>query len=135
VQELNAERRVNRKTPITPSQRERDRQRANNPADHIGAFYDRDSYRQAIEHAIRKGNKVLPVGEKIPHWFPYLLRNSAATDIELKHGLDEAQAQLGHRKADMTRRYSKAQLRIREKLAREQENPFADGLIDTENEV
>ena len=52
------------------------------------------------------------------------MRNSAATVIEQEIGLDEAQALLGHRKADQTRRYSKAQLKIREKLARNRRNPF-----------
>ena len=95
-------------------------------------FYNRHSYRQAIEHAINKGNKTLSEAEQIPFWTPYRLRNSAATAIEEEHGLDEAQAQLAHKSANMTRRYSKAQLRIREKLARNrnQHNPFDDGLAD-----
>jgi len=80
-------------------------------------FYNRDSYRRAAENAIIKGNKPLPVDQQIFHWFSYLLRNSAATAIESKVGLDETQAQLGHKAADMTRRYSKAQLRIREEMA------------------
>jgi integrase len=75
-------------------------------------------------NAIKKGNKVLPKDQQIPHWSPYLLRNSAATAIELEHGLDEAQAQLGHTSANMTKRYSKAQLKQREKLAHSRVNPF-----------
>jgi integrase len=115
------------KTPMTPARAERDRQRAENPTDRISEFYDRDTYRQAVEYAIKRVNKGLPEGEKpIPKWTPYRLRNSAATIIELNSGLDAAQAQLGHKSADMTRRYSKAQLRKREQLAREQVNPFAD---------
>jgi integrase len=66
----------------------------------------------------------LPKNEQIPHWTPYLLRNSTATVIEETEGLDEAQAQLGHTSANMTRRYSKAQLKIRENLARKRVNPF-----------
>ena len=79
------------------------------------------TYRRAVEYAIAKGNRH---GVKIPHWTPYLLRNSAATAIELEHGLDEAQAQLGHTTADMTKRYSAAQLKQREKLAHSRVNPF-----------
>jgi integrase len=94
---------------------------AENPADRVGEFYDRDSYRRAVEYAIAKGNRH---GVEIPHWTPYLLRNSAATAIELEHGLDEAQAQLGHTSANMTKRYSKAQLKQREKLALVRVNPF-----------
>jgi integrase len=66
----------------------------------------------------------LPDGEKIPHWFPYQLRHTAATVLEEEHGLDEAQAQLGHRTANTTKRYSKAQLKQREKLARNRQNPL-----------
>jgi len=61
---------------------------------------------QAIEHAIEKGNKVLPDNEKIPHWFPYQLRHSAGTDAEKANGLDCAQALLGHKTANVTKRYA-----------------------------
>jgi len=121
--ERNAERRANRKTKISPSHTAKAEARAAKPSPY-SEFYNRDSYRQAIEHAIEKGNKVLPDGEKIPHWFPYLLRNSGVTAIELEHGLDKAQAQAGHTSADMTKRYSGAQLRQREELARQRVNPF-----------
>jgi integrase len=77
-----------------------------------------------VENAILKGNRQLPADQQIPHWFPYQLRHTAATETESEVGLDEAQAQLGHKTADMTRRYSKAQLRIREELARNRRNPF-----------
>ena len=124
--ERNAEKRASRKTKITPSQEARNAERAVNPKEYR-EFYNRDSYRRAVENAIVKGNKSLPDDQQIPHWFPYLLRNSAATAIESEVGLDEAQAQLGHKTADMTRRYSKAQLRIREELARNRRNPFDAG--------
>ena len=132
--ERNAEKRANRKVKkITPSRAARDAARAENPAKRIGEFYNPHSYRTAVLHAIRKGNKALPDEQKIPHWFPYLLRNSCATRIEEDFGLDESQAQLAHRTADMTRRYSRAQLRIRERVARKQQaNPFADNSEESE---
>ncbi|MDR0327357.1 MAG: site-specific integrase [Planctomycetaceae bacterium] len=127
--ERNAVKRANRKTKLTPLQMAREEARTAKPY-RYSEFYNRFSYRQAIEHAINKGNKTLPESEQIPYWTPYRLRNSAATATEENIGLDEAQAQLGHKSANMTRRYSKAQLRIREKLARDrqQQNPFDDGL-------
>jgi integrase len=125
MQEWKTEWRDNRKTKITPSQAIRNRERAENPTYRVGEFYDSHAYRKAVEYAIIKGNKVLPEGQQIPHWTPYQLRHSAATVIELEHGLDEAQAQLGHTSADMTKRYSKAQLIQREKLALNRRNPFA----------
>jgi integrase len=113
--------RTNRKSKLTPSQRERDAKRAEANASKVGEFYDKGSYRKAVLYAIAKGNRH---GQKIPHWTPYLLRNSAATAIELEHGLDKAQAQLGHTSANMTKRYSGAQLKQREYLARNRHNPF-----------
>jgi len=140
IREHNERRREGNQTPMTPAREERDRQRAEKPTDRIGEFYDRDSYRRAVEYAIKQVNKGLQRGEKpIPMWTPYRLRNSAATTIELNNGLDAAQAQLGHKSADMTRRYSKAQLRKREQLARVQVNPFDEnestGLTNPKGDV
>ena len=115
--------RAERKSKVTPSQQERDKRTAENPADRVGEFYDRDSYRRAIKYAIEKGNRR---GQQIKHWSPYLLRNAGETAIELEYGLDEAQAQLGHTSANMTKRYSDAQLKIREELALKRVNPFEE---------
>jgi len=74
-EERNTERRASRKTKISPSQAARDKARAAKPS-RYSEFYTRHSYHQAIEHAITKGNKVLPDDQKIPHWHPYLLRRA-----------------------------------------------------------
>lgn len=123
MQERNAEKRANRKTKISPSQAARNKARAAKPS-RYSEFYNRDSYRQAIKHAIAKGNKSLSDGEKIPNWYPYLLRHAAATITELEHSDTDAQALLGHQSVNMTKRYSKAQLARREELARNRRNPF-----------
>jgi integrase len=129
--EWHAERRANRKTKISPSQLERDKKRAKKPAKRQpGEFYDRNSYRVAVLNAITKGNKTLPKDQQIPRWSPYQLRHANATATELEHGLDEAQAQLGHTSANMTKRNSKAQLKQREKLARNRRNPFEDSTAE-----
>ena len=120
--ERHSERRKNRKTKVPPSQAARHAERAAKPS-RYSEFYNRDSYRNAIAHAIAKGNKVLPDSEQIPHWFPYQLRHAAATEMELAHGDTNAQALLGHRTVNTTKRYSKAQLTQREKLARNRRNP------------
>ena len=123
MQERNAEKRANRKTKISPSQAARDKARAAKPS-RYSEFYCRYSYRQAIEHAIEKGNKVLPDNEKVPHWFPYQLRHSAGTDAEKANGLDCAQALLGHKTANVTKRYAHGQLAIAKSMARNRRNPF-----------
>jgi integrase len=124
-EERNAERRAKRKTKISPSQAARNEKRAAKPS-RYGEFYIPSSYRQAIRYAVQKANRRLPDGEKIPHWYPYLLRHSASTAVELAHGDENAQALLGHTTVNMTKRYSKTQKARREALARKRVNPFAD---------
>jgi integrase len=124
MEERNAERRANRKTKISPSQAARNAARAAKPKNRRNEFYNENSYGKAVEYAIRKGNKNLPEDQKIPHWFPYQLRHSASTDIELEHGIDASQAMLGHRTANTTKRYSHGQLAKAEKIARNRQNPF-----------
>ena len=122
-EERNAEKRANRKTKITPSQTARNKVRAVKPS-RYGEFYTPSGYRQAIEYAIDKGNRRLPEGEKIPHWYPYQLRHSASTATELAHSDEDAQALLGHKTVNMTKRYTKTQTKRREALARKRVNPF-----------
>ena len=124
-EERNAERKAKRKTKISPSQAARDKKRAAKSS-RYGEFYISSSYRQAIEYAIAKGNRRLPDDEKIPHWFPYQLRHSACTAIELAYGDEDAQAAMGHTHVNMTKRYTKTQKKRREKLAKMRVNPFDD---------
>jgi integrase len=121
--ERKAERRANRKTKLTPSQAARDASRAKKPRTY-NEFYNECSYKRAVDFAIAKGNKVLPEGEKIPHWTPYQLRHTAATAMEDEAGLDEAQALLDHSSAQTTKRYAHARLKKLKKLARNRRNPF-----------
>ena len=73
MKERAQEARSNRKSKLTPSQRERDAKRALSRASKVGEFYDRNSYRKAVLYAIQKGNRH---GIKIPHWTPYPLRKN-----------------------------------------------------------
>jgi len=121
MEEWHTVRRANRKTKVQPSQQERARQRAENPADRIREFYDHQSYGRAVKYAIKKGNRH---GQKIPHWTPYQLRHAAGTDAEKMEGLDKAQALLGHTSANTTKRYAHGRLAITEEMARNRRNPF-----------
>ena len=123
VQERNAERKANRKTKITPSQAARDKERALKPPTYQ-EFYNKDSYRQAVEYAIQKGNKILPEEEKIPHWTPYQLRHAASSAMEVEVGFDESQALLDHTTPNTTARYNHRRLEKQKELARNRRNPF-----------
>ena len=123
MQERGAERRANRKTKMTPSQAAQHKERAAKPS-YYAEFYNRDSYRQAIKHAIDKGNKALQDNE-IPHWTPYQMRHTAATEISRTAGREKAKALLGHRSLITTENYNHSDLRVREELALNRRNPFA----------
>ena len=131
-----AERRAKRKTKIPPSQKARDAARAENPGDRtVGEFYDHSSYRKAIGNAIRKANKNLPEGQRVPDWTPYQIRHAAGTATEKTEGLDKAQALLGHTSANTTKRYAHGQLAIAESMAQKRINPFADESTDLTDTV
>ena len=122
--ERKAEQRANRKTPMIPSQVERDKRNAKKPPV-IGEFYTPESYRRAIVYAVKRANRN---GENVEHWTPYQLRHAAATEARKKYGRDGAKALLGHVSGDVTDRYTHEwQLELCEKMARERVNPFADG--------
>ena len=122
-EERNAEKRANRQSKITPSQQKRDETRAAKPT-RYGESYTAFSYRQAIEYGIAKANRQLSDDEQIPQWYPYQLRHAAATDAELAYSDTDAQALLGHTTVNMTKRYSKTQLKRRERMARDRRNPL-----------
>ncbi len=65
------------------------------------SFYDTDTYRRAVERAALKAG--------VAHWFPHLLRHTRGTDIRDRHGLEAAQASLGHRRIDATQMYTESQ--------------------------
>ncbi|MCL2028466.1 MAG: site-specific integrase [Bacteroidales bacterium] len=127
--ELKAEKRANRTTKMTPSQKKRNKKRAARP-NRYNEFYDQSSYRNAIRYGIAKVNKALPEGEKIPNWSPHQIRHGAGTEIALKYGLENAQAQLGHTSMNTTKGYAHIQLAKRENMALEQEDVFAAPVAD-----
>jgi integrase len=106
-----AEMRAKRKTPIQPSQRNRQKL---DPQWAPKEQYTKDSYRRAIKRAIDKGNKEInkqaeEMGVEavfIPHWHPNQLRHTVATAIRKQYGLEAAQVILGHSKADVTQVYA-----------------------------
>ena len=125
VLERNAEKRANRKSKRTPSQKARDDARAAKPRQYA-EFYDKNSYKGAIIYAIQKANRYLKEGEKpVPHWFPYQLRHSAGTEITRTLGKDKAQHLLTHASIETTDIYDDSGLEVREELARNRKNPFS----------
>lgn len=98
VLERHTARRMQRQTPMTPSQRTR--KRKSQPRKIPGERYTSASYGRAIKNAAKKA--------KVSHWSPHQLRHTAATRIREQFGLEAAQVILGHSRADVTQIYAEA---------------------------
>jgi integrase len=96
----NAEKRKNRRSPMTPSQAKRTPK--SNPIRTAGPCYGPRAY----AHAIKRACAVVGV----PHWNPNRLRHAAATEIRARFGLEAAQAVLGHAKPSTTLIYAERDL-------------------------
>lgn len=112
TEEFHAERRRNRKTPMTPSQAKRARKAK--PMTAPRQRYTTESYRRAIARACRKADReahqdrsqVAAEDVLVPQWHPHQLRHNAATRLRKEYGLDAARVVLGHRSAAVTEIYA-----------------------------
>jgi integrase len=118
-EQRNAQRKKNRKSPMTPSQSRRIAKK--NPKRAKLERYDTDSYRRAIQYTIQRVNRERQKrGEvEIPKWCPLQLRHRSATDIRSKFGIEAAQVFLGHEHADVTQVYAERDLEAGIRIARD----------------
>ena len=94
---LQDQKRMKRKTPVQPSQRDRSKKK---PKRQPGNQYSEESYRQAIHYACDRAG--------VPKWSPNQIRHSVGTIVREKFGLESAQVVLGHARADVTETYAEA---------------------------
>lgn len=73
------------------------------------SFYDPDTYRRAVVRAAAKA--------KVPHWSPHQLRHARGTLVRERHGLEAAQAALGHARIDATQIYAQKQVALAKMVA------------------
>lgn len=106
MDQKSAQRRRDRKTPLTPSQR--DRKRKAKPKRAPRERYDTRSYYHAVLYGIRKANRAAEEsgGLQIPLWHPNQLRHNAATRLRKEFGLDVARVILGHSSPAVTEVYA-----------------------------
>jgi integrase len=95
-EEFDAHRRATRKTPMTPSQR--NRKRKTKPRKQPGERYTVCSYGYAIRNACEKAG--------VPSWSPNQLRHSAATAIRREADIETARTVLGHSSVAVTEVYA-----------------------------
>lgn len=67
-------------------------------SDPVFPGYTSQSYGRAVKRACEKA--------KVPHWHPHQIRHAFATRVRESHGLDAAQAVLGHATARVTEIYA-----------------------------
>lgn len=112
VEELRAEQRANRKSPMTPSQAAR--RRKTKPQRKPGDRYDTNSYAYAIA---RGCERAFPPPKKLSdeqretwrlshRWSPNQLRHTAATELRREFGIEAARLILGHSDAAVTMIYA-----------------------------
>ena len=126
----NAERRENRRSPMTPSQAKRRPRRYRRRAP--GDRYDTQAYRLAIDRTVERLNKKREedaqkafeqTGIKVrpallPAWHPNQLRHAAATKIRKQFGLEAAQVALGHSEANVTQIYAERDMALATEVMR-----------------
>lgn len=83
------------------------------------ARYTTGAYAYAIRRAIQRVNRDRSENERIPHWSPHQLRHAKGTSVRHSHGIEAAQAVLGHDSLDATEIYSEARLELAKRVARE----------------
>lgn len=114
VEELRAEQRANRRTPMTPSHAAR--RRKSKPQRKPGSRYDTSSYAYAIA---RGCERAFPPPEtlteeqreawRLSHrWSPNQLRHTAATELRKEFGIEAARVVLGHTSPAVTMIYAAA---------------------------
>jgi integrase len=92
----NAERKANRKTPMTPSQRQR--KPKGRPHAPFRDHYDVASYRRAIRRACLKAG--------ITPWGPHRLRHNTATMLRRQYDIEASSTVLGHAGLQVTAIYA-----------------------------
>ncbi len=102
VEARNTKRRLERRTPMTPSQSRR-RPKAR-PRRAAGVRYSSGSYRRAVARACQRA--------KVPVWRPNQLRHLQASRIRECYGLEGAQVVLGHADPKVTERYAERSLAL-----------------------
>lgn len=125
-----AERRENRKSPLTPSQAKRQPKR--NGKRRPGERYNKNSYNKAIRRACEaeaenRRQKAIEAGAaaeelaaiKPDYWHPYQLRHAAATEIRKRYKLEGSQVILGHSRMNMTEHYAEKSAELAEKIVSE----------------
>ena len=95
VRERKERDRAARVTPLTPSQKERDKHRAKHPKVENHEHFDTTTVGCALQEAIKEANRHQPKNQQIPHWTLYQLRHAAITELVILLGEEKAAIMTG----------------------------------------
>jgi integrase len=86
-----------------------------------GKRYTSQSYRQAVQRAIKRLNAAREEKKEPPmtKWSPHQIRHAKGKAVRAKHGLEGARAALGHTTLAMADHYSEKNLELARQIARE----------------
>ncbi|MBQ2622278.1 MAG: tyrosine-type recombinase/integrase [Thermoguttaceae bacterium] len=110
--------RQKRKTPLTPSQRKRDEERASRRLLQYNDFITVDLYDRTVRRAVLKAIATNP---NIQSWSPYQLRHAAYSALSAKYGIDIASKVAGHLSPNLARIYDHSAAEVSQRIAAEQE--------------
>ena len=117
-----------RKTPFTPSQLERDKNRKRHPKAKNNEHFDTHTVGIALRVSILKANRKLPPDQQIPHWTLYQLRHAFLTEKTEQFDENVAALLAGHSDPKMVREiYDKSQERRIIKLKQMEDEQEQDG--------
>lgn len=83
------------------------------------SFYDATSYNRAVRRAIERVNLRRGKKPQMKRWTPHQLRHARATLVRARHGLEAAQASIGHKRIDSAQIYAQAQMERAKRVALE----------------
>ena len=113
-----AQKRANRKTPMTPSQRQRDKDNKKTRFDRYREDITSNLYSRVIRRAVQQAIKENP---DVKPWTPYQLRHAAYSALSAQYGVDIASKVAGHLSPNMARIYDHSAAEVSQRIAAERE--------------
>ena len=108
--------RKQRKSPLQPSQVEREKQRAPDKLNRFKPNLDAPIITKRVRAACKKALEAKKISQS---WTPYDLRHTAITEVRTKYGAETAQHFAGHSNLDTQRFYDHSALAAASKVAEE----------------
>lgn len=108
------QKRLNRKTPMTPSQKQREIDRFKTRFDRFGENITSNVYARIVARAV---NRAIFADAGVQKWTPYQLRHAAYSAISAQYGVDVASKVAGHLSPNLARVYDHSAAEVSQRVA------------------